>query len=115
MGAHQPIKLRAGFAGQGGEGILQPSLGVAVEVPLARETAPASEEGQGNHLALGEGGLRAGPLFWWTGVAEVVCDNVEYGEEGVLRSSMRSRFLSLGIGEQADSSEWAPSPQLFAR
>jgi hypothetical protein len=63
VGAHQPIKLRAGFAGQGGEGILQPSLGVAVEVPLARETAPASEEGQGNHLALGEGGLRAGPLF----------------------------------------------------
>ena len=55
MGAHQPIELRA--VGQGGEGTSQPSLGVAVEVPLARETAPAGEEGQGNHLALGEGGL----------------------------------------------------------
>jgi hypothetical protein len=94
VGAHQPIKLRA--VGEGGEGIWQPSLGVAVEVPLARETTPAGEEGQGNHLALGEGGLWAGPLFWRMGVAEVVCDNVEYGEEGVLRSSMRSRFLSLG-------------------
>src|SRR5215204_4717294 len=50
---------------------------------LSRETAPAGEEGQGNHLALGEGGLWAGPLFWRMGVAEVVCDNVEYGEEGV--------------------------------
>jgi hypothetical protein len=57
VGAHKPIKLRA--VGQGGEGISQSSLGVAVEVPLARETTPASEEGQGNHLALGEGGLRA--------------------------------------------------------
>src|SRR5215211_3480495 len=81
VGAHQPIKLRT--LGQGGEGISQVTLSVAVEVPLARETAPAGEEGQGNHLALGEGGLWAGPLFWRMGVAEVVCDNVEYGEEGV--------------------------------
>jgi hypothetical protein len=81
VGAHQPIKLRA--VGQGGEGISQPSLGVAVEVPLARETAPAGEEGQGKYLALGEGGLWARPLFWRMGLAEVVCDNVEYGEEGV--------------------------------
>ena len=81
VGAHQPIKLRA--LGQGGEGISQPSLGVAVEVPLARETAPTGKDGQGNHLALGEGGLWAGPLFRRMGVAEVVCDNVEYGEEGV--------------------------------
>jgi hypothetical protein len=81
VGAHKPIELRA--VGQGGEGILQPSLGVAVEIPLARETAPAGEEGQGNHLALGEGGLRTGPLFWRMGLAEVVCDNVECNEEGV--------------------------------
>jgi hypothetical protein len=93
VGAHQPTQLRA--VGQGGEGISQPSLGLGVEVPLARETTPASEEDQGIHLALGEGGLRAGPLFWRMGVAEVVYDNVENGEEGVLRSSMRSRFLFL--------------------
>jgi hypothetical protein len=81
VGAHQPIELRA--LGQGGEGISQPSLSVAVEIPLARETAPAGEEGQGNHLVLGKGGLWARPRFWRMGLAEVVCDNVECNEEGV--------------------------------
>lgn len=55
-GAHQAVELRAGFAGQSsGESIAQVSLSVAVEIPLAGETAPTSKDGQGKHLALGEG------------------------------------------------------------
>ena len=80
-GAHQAVELRA--VGQGRECIPQLGVGVAVEVPLAGETAPTGKDGQGKHLALGEGGLGTGPPFWRLGVAEVVDHNVEYGEEGV--------------------------------
>jgi hypothetical protein len=80
-GAHQAVELRA--VGQSGESLAQVSLSVAVEIPLAGETAPTSEDGQGKHLALGEGGFGTGPPFWRLGVAEVVDHNVEYGEEGV--------------------------------
>jgi hypothetical protein len=34
-------------------------------------------------------------LLFGAGLAEVVDRNVKYGEEGVPKSSMRSRFLSL--------------------
>ena len=80
-GAHQAVELRA--VGQSGESVAQVSLGVAVEIPLAGETAPTSKDGQGYDLALGEGRLGARPPFWRLGVAEVVDHNVEYGEEGV--------------------------------
>jgi hypothetical protein len=80
-GAHQAVVLRA--VGQSGESLAQVSLSVAVEIPLAGETAPTSKDGQGKYLALGEGGFGTGPPFWRLGVAEVVDHNVEYGEEGV--------------------------------
>jgi hypothetical protein len=92
-GAHQAVEPRA--RRQGRESRAQLSLGVAIEVPLAGESGPPGEDSQGESLTLGEGCLRAGPSFWWLGVAEVICDDVECGEEGVLRSSMRGRFLSL--------------------
>ena len=92
-GAHTAVELRA--VGQGRESVPQVNRGVAVEVPLAGETAPTRKDGQGDDLTLGEGCLRTGFAFWRLGVAEIICDNVEYGEEGVLKSSMRSRFLSL--------------------
>src|ERR687898_1158610 len=60
-GAHQAVELRA--TGQGREGIEQVGLGVAVEVPLAGEAGPPGEDGEGDDLALGEGGSRAGSLF----------------------------------------------------
>jgi hypothetical protein len=92
-GAHQAVELRT--TGQRREGIEQVGLGVAVEVPLAVEAGPAGEDGEGDDFAFGEGGLGAGSPFWRMGVAEVVNRNVKCGEEGVLKSTMRSRFLSL--------------------
>src|SRR5918993_2190980 len=80
-GAHQAVELRA--VGHSGESLAQVSLSVAVEISLAGETAPTSKDGQGNDLALGEGGIGNGSPFWRLGVAEVVDHNVEYGEEGV--------------------------------
>jgi hypothetical protein len=63
MVAHRAVEL--GAVGQRREGLEQASLGVAVEVPLARETAPAGEDGQCNYLAVREGGFRAGlPSRW---------------------------------------------------
>jgi hypothetical protein len=64
-------------------------LGVAVEVPLAGEPRPPSEDGEGDDFALGEGGWRSGAsLLGGVRLAEVIHDDVKYGEEGVLRSSM---------------------------
>jgi hypothetical protein len=79
--AHQAVELRA--IGQGGEGVAQAPLSVAVEVPLAREATPTSEDGQSDHLAGGEGGLRTGLRVWRMVVAEIVNHNVKCGEEGV--------------------------------
>ena len=45
VGAHQAVELRAIW--QGGKSVAQTSRCVAVEVPLARETAPPSEDGLG--------------------------------------------------------------------
>ena len=91
--AHQAIEL--GTLGKGGEGICEVGLGVAVEVPLACEPRPAGEEGEGDELARTERWVWSWLPFWRVGLAEVVDRKVEYGEEGVLRSSMRGRFLSL--------------------
>jgi hypothetical protein len=64
-------------------------LGAAVEVPFAGEPRPPSEDGEGDDFALGEGGSRSGAsLLGGVRLAEVIHDDVKYGEEGVLRSSM---------------------------
>jgi hypothetical protein len=81
VGAYQAVDLRT--VGQAGEGIPQFGVGVTIEVSLAVETTPTGKDGQGKHLAPGEGWLRTGPSFWRLRVAEVVDDDVECGEEGV--------------------------------
>ena len=80
-GAQQAVEL--GTLGQGREGVCEVACGVAIEVPLAVETAPTREDGQGEDLAFGEGGIGTGSPSWWLGVAKVVDHNVECGEEGV--------------------------------
>jgi hypothetical protein len=92
-GTHEAVEV--GGSWQCGEGVEEVGLGVAVEVPLAGEPGPPGEEGQGYKLAFGEGGIGSGPLFRPRGVAEVVGDDVECGEEGVLRSTITAWFLSL--------------------
>src|SRR5829696_2963695 len=80
--ARKPVELRA--LGQGGKGSSQMALGVAVEVSLAGESRPAGEDGEGDDLACGKGGLGAGAsLLGAVGLAEVIDDNVKCGEEGV--------------------------------
>ena len=64
---------------------MQTSLSVAIENALATEAAPLVEDGQSDHLRVGEGRLGAGPPFRRRGVAEVVDDDVECSEEGVLK------------------------------
>src|SRR5215216_3989177 len=81
MVAHEAVELRAIW--QGGKSVAQASPCVAVEVPLARETAPPSEDGQGDHLACTQGCLRTWLLRWRMRLAEVVDHNVKCGEEGV--------------------------------
>jgi hypothetical protein len=96
VGTHEAVEL--GAIWQGGKSIAQRAPCVAVEVPLARETAPPSEDGQGDHLACTQGCLPAWLLLrcWQMGVAEVVDHNVKCSEEGVLRSTMR-RVGSLSV------------------
>jgi hypothetical protein len=90
---HQPVELRA--VGQRGEGTDQTGACIAVEIPLAREACPSGEDGEGEDLAGAQGCIWSGALFLMrAGLAEVVHHNVEYGEEGVLKSSI-GRFLSL--------------------
>ena len=110
--AHQSVELRA--VGQRREGTDQTGACIAVEVPLAREACPSGEDGEGEYLAGAQGCLWSGVLFLLrTGLAELIDHNVECGEEGVLRSTMRSRFLSLRDWyRQADSNPLAPSTQL---
>src|SRR5215210_6162608 len=81
VGAYAAVEL--GAAWQGREGRAQAALSVAVEVPLAGESRPPGEDGQGDDLARTEGGLRSWPPFRRTGVAEVIDHDVECGEEGV--------------------------------
>src|SRR5215213_10690546 len=92
--AHQPIELRA--VRQRREGTDQTGACIAVEVPLAREACPSGEDGEGEDLAGAQGCIWSGVLFLLrTALAEVVDHDVEYGEEGILRPTTRSRFLSL--------------------
>ena len=80
--AHAAIELRAD--GQGGEGVAQASARVTVEIPFACEAGPPGEDGEGDDLAGAQGCLGSGMLsFLRAGLAEVVCDDVECGEEGV--------------------------------
>jgi len=82
MEAHEPVELRT--VGQGGERASQMALGVAVEVSLAGESRPAGEDREGDDLACGKGGFGAGAsLLGAVGLAEVIDDDVECGEEGV--------------------------------
>src|SRR3712207_2584126 len=93
MVAHRAVELRA--VGQSREDITQMAHRVAVEIPLACETAPAGEDGQGHHLAWAQGRLRSrtGMLSLGLRLAEIVHHDVKYGEEGVSTSTM-NRFLS---------------------
>jgi hypothetical protein len=91
--SHTAVELRT--MGQGRKGISQAGVCIAVEVPLAREASPTGEDGEGEDLAGTEPSIGSGMLYLRAGLAEVVDHDVEFGEEGVLRSSMRSRFLSL--------------------
>jgi hypothetical protein len=80
--AHEPVELGTIREGRGCSSEM--GLGVRVEVSFAGESAPAGEDSEGDDLALAEGGNWAGAtLFWEAGLAEVVDDNVECGEEGV--------------------------------
>ena len=85
--SHETVEL--GTVWESRECCSQMGLSVAVEVPLAGEPRPPSEDGQGDEFALGEGGWGSGAsLLGGVRLAEVIHDDVEYGEEGVLRSSM---------------------------
>src|SRR5947209_2616411 len=70
MGTYQPVEL--GAVGQGGEGVSKVACGIAVEVVFAGESGPPGEDGEGNDLAFGEGGLRTRAPFWRMGLADVV-------------------------------------------
>jgi hypothetical protein len=84
--------------GQGGKGISQAGVCIAVEVPLAPEASPSGEDGEGQDLAGTERRIRSGVLLCLrAGLAEVVDHDVEYGEEGVHIDHER-RFLSLREG-----------------
>jgi hypothetical protein len=52
VGAYQAVELRT--VGEGGKGIAQFGLGVAIEVSLAVETAPTRKDGQGVSTSLSE-------------------------------------------------------------
>ena len=94
MGAREAVEL--GTVGQGRERSSKMCLGVAVEVSFTGEPGPAGEDREGDDLALAEGGIRAGSAPYGSmRLAKIVDHDVKCGEEGVLRSSMRVRFLSL--------------------
>src|SRR5215217_4289264 len=70
--------------GEGGKGISQAGICIAVEVRLAPEASPSGEDGEGQDLAGTERRIRSGVLLCLrAGLAEVVDHDVEYGEEGV--------------------------------
>jgi hypothetical protein len=60
------------------------ALGVAVEVPLAGESRPTGEDGEGDDLAGAEGGIGTwAPLLSRARVVEIVDHDVKCCEEGV--------------------------------
>ena len=93
MEAHEAVELAT--IREGRERSSQMGLSVAVEVPFAGESRPGGEDGQGDDLALAEGGWGSGAsLFGGPRLAKIVGDDVECGEEGST-STMGVRFLSL--------------------
>ncbi len=106
--AHTEIERRV--VGQGGEGIAQTAARVAVEIPFACEAEPPGEDGDGDDLAGTQGCIGTGMFFLWAGLAEVVHHDVECGEEGVLRSSMRSRFLICKGTTRQTRMRYVPTP-----
>jgi hypothetical protein len=95
--SHTAVELRA--MGQGRVGISQAGVCIAVEVPLAREASPSGEDSEGEDLARTERSIGSGVLLCLrAGLAEVVDHDVEYGEEGVLRSTMRDPSFPFGNG-----------------
>jgi hypothetical protein len=69
--------------GKGGESLSEVACGIAVEVPLAGESEPTGEDGEGDDCAGAEGSIRTRASFRRMGVAEVVHHDVKCGEEGV--------------------------------
>jgi hypothetical protein len=88
------LKFKSDLAGWG-RPLIEVSTGIAVEVPLAGESGPPGEDGEGDDFAGAEASIRTWASFRGMGVAAIVHHDVKCGEEGVLRLSMRSRFLSL--------------------
>src|SRR5215204_4714850 len=94
--SHETVEL--GTVWESRECCSQMDLSVAVEVPLAGEPRPPSEDGQGDDFALGEGGWRSGAsLLGGVRLAEVIHDDVEYGEEGVHIEHVESAPFPSGL------------------
>src|SRR5829696_1137064 len=94
--SHETVEL--GTVWESRECCSQMDLSVAVEVPLAGEPRPPSEDGQGDDFALGEGGWLSGAsLFGGVRLAEVIHDDVEYGEEGVHIEHVESAPFPSGL------------------
>src|SRR5215208_318015 len=97
--AHEAVEL--GTVREGRERSSQMGLGIAVEVPFASESRPAGEDGEGDDLALAEGGWWSrASLFGSLRLAEVVDHNVEYGEEGVHVEHEESVPFPVGSGSK---------------
>jgi len=94
--ASERAAVEVGTLGQGGKGVREVGLGVAMEVSFADEPGETGEDGEGDSLAVGEESIGSGPPnLRRAGFGEIIHHDVKCGEEGVLESSMRSRFLSL--------------------
>src|SRR5215218_10516307 len=87
--------------GQGGKGISQAGVCIAIEVPLAPEASPSGEDGEGDDLAGTERRLGSGVLLCLrAGLAEVVHHDVKCGEEGVHIDHERRFLICKGTTRQ---------------
>src|SRR5215217_6564771 len=94
--SHETVEL--GTVWKGRECCSEMGLSVGVEVPLAGEPRLPSEDGEGDDFALGEGGWRSGAsLLGGVRLAEVIHDDVEYGEEGVHIEHVESAPFPSGL------------------
>src|SRR5215212_11055859 len=99
MDAHEAIEL--GTVREGRECSSEMGLGVAVEVPFAGEPRPAGEDGEGDYLALAEGGWWSGAsLFGGLRLAKIVDDDVKCREEGVHVDHEESVPFPVGSGSK---------------